>query len=151
VLVAAAASARTLRYAVAHVLAARGLCKRFGARLVVDHVDLEVRRGDVYGFLGPNGAGKTTTLRMLLGLIRPTAGAIELFGQPFSPRRRDLLAKVGAIVEAPSFYRDMTGRQNLRMLASLTGPCPPARIDEVLELVELRDAPTSGPASTRTA
>ncbi len=121
------------------MLAARGLCKRFGARLVVDDIALDVRRGDVYGFLGPNGAGKTTTLRMLLGLIRPSAGEIELFGERFTPRRRDLLARVGAIVEAPSFYRDLTGRQNLRMLASLTGPCTPARIDEVLELVELRD------------
>jgi ABC-2 type transport system ATP-binding protein len=118
---------------------ASGLTKQFGARTVVDRLELAVERGDVYGFLGPNGAGKTTTLRMLLGLIRPTAGEVELFGERFTPRRRDLLARVGAIVEAPAFYLDLTGRHNLRMLASLTGPCKPARIDEVLERVGLRD------------
>jgi ABC-type multidrug transport system ATPase subunit len=118
---------------------ATGLTKQFGARTVVSGLELAVERGDIYGFLGPNGAGKTTTLRMLLGLIRPTAGEVELFGERFTPRRRDLLARVGAIVEAPAFYLDLTGRHNLRMLASLTGPCKPARIDEVLERVGLRD------------
>jgi ABC-2 type transport system ATP-binding protein len=121
------------------LMRATGLTKRFGARVAVDGLSLEVERGDVYGFLGPNGAGKTTTLRMLLGLIRPTAGEVHLFGERLTPRRRGLLGRVGAIVESPAFYADLTGRHNLTMLASLTGPCPPARVDEVLDRVGLRD------------
>jgi ABC-2 type transport system ATP-binding protein len=118
---------------------ATGLTKRFGSRVVVDRLELAVDKGDIYGFLGPNGAGKTTTLRMLLGLIRPTAGAIELFGEPVGFGRRDVYARVGAIVEAPAFYPDLTGRHNLTMLASLTGACARTRIDEVLERVGLLD------------
>jgi ABC-2 type transport system ATP-binding protein len=118
---------------------ASGLTKHYGARVVVDKLDLEVERGDIYGFLGPNGAGKTTTLRMLLGLVRPTAGEVHLFGERLAAGSRRVLSRVGAIVEAPAFYIDLTGRHNLRMLASLTGPCAPSRIDEVLERVDLRD------------
>jgi ABC-2 type transport system ATP-binding protein len=118
---------------------ATGLTKRFGRRVAVDRLDLAVERGDIYGFLGPNGAGKTTTLRMLLGLIRPSAGSIELFGEPLTFVRKDLFARVGAIVESPAFYPDLTGRANLTMLASLTGACPRTRIDAVLDRVGLRD------------
>jgi ABC-type multidrug transport system ATPase subunit len=121
------------------MMRATGLTKRFGDRVVVDGLELAVERGDIYGFLGPNGAGKTTTLRMLLGLIRPTSGEVHLFEQRFTPRRRDLLGRVGAIVEAPAFYVDLTGRHNLTMLASLTGSCTRARIDEVLDRVGLLD------------
>ena len=118
------------------VLAARGLRKRYGRRVAVDGVSLTVERGEVYGFLGPNGAGKSTTLRMLVGLVRPTAGEVHLFGRPFE---RVALARVGALIEAPSFYPYLSGRANLRMLADLTGPCPRQRIDEVLERVGLAD------------
>ncbi len=118
------------------VLTTTGLTKRYGARLAVDGVSLSVERGDIYGFLGPNGAGKTTTMRMLVRLIRPTAGAISILGEPLSRRA---LRRIGAIIEAPSFYPYLTGRDNLRMLADLTGPCPPSRIDQVLERVDLRD------------
>jgi len=118
------------------VLAARGLTKRYGRRLVVDGLSLTVERGEVYGFLGPNGAGKSTALRMLVGLVRPTAGEVELFGRPLA---RAALARVGALIEAPSFYPYLSGRDNLRMLASLTGPCPPARIDAALDRVGLLD------------
>ena len=119
------------------VLATHELQKRYRGRTVVDGVSIAVERGDVYGFLGPNGAGKSTTLRMVLGLVRPTAGRIELFGRPPSDRR--VLARVGAIVESPSLYTYLSGRDNLRMLASLSGPTSAARIDEVLERVDLRD------------
>ncbi|MBK9036533.1 MAG: ABC transporter ATP-binding protein [Myxococcales bacterium] len=119
------------------VLATRDLCKRYRGRTVVDHVTLTVERGDVYGFLGPNGAGKSTTLRMLMGLVRPSAGQVELFGRPPSDRR--VLARVGAIVESPSLYGYLTGRENLRMLADLSGGVAAARMDEVLERVDLRD------------
>ena len=119
------------------VLATHDLGKRYGTRTVVDGLSITVERGDIYGFLGPNGAGKSTTLRMLLGLVRPSHGTVELFGQPVRDRR--VLARVGAIVEAPALYGYLSGRDNLRMLASLSGPCPPARLDEVLERVDLRD------------
>ncbi|MCB9560507.1 MAG: ABC transporter ATP-binding protein [Kofleriaceae bacterium] len=121
------------------VLTTRGLTKRYGRRLAVDDLTLSVARGDVYGFLGPNGAGKTTTMRMLVGLVHPSAGEVRVLGEPVSPRRRGPLRRVGAIIESPSFYGYLSGRDNLRMLASLTGPCPPSRIDAVLDRVELRD------------
>ena len=119
------------------VLATHHLCKRYRGRTVVDGVSLTVERGDVYGFLGPNGAGKSTTLRMVLDLVRPTSGTVELFSRP--PRDRAVLARIGAIVEAPALYGYLTGRQNLRMLAELSGGAPAARIDEVLTRVDLRD------------
>jgi ABC-2 type transport system ATP-binding protein len=116
---------------------ARGLVKRYGEILAVDNVDLTVQVGDVYGFLGPNGAGKTTTLRMALGLITPTAGAIELFGR--DPIRDGVraLEGVAGFVEAPRFYPYLSGRKNLELLAALDSNGAAARIDDVLEIVEL--------------
>jgi ABC-2 type transport system ATP-binding protein len=119
------------------VLATRDLSKRYRGRTVVDDVSITVERGDVYGFLGPNGAGKSTTLRMLLGLVRPTGGTVLLFGRP--PGDRRMLAKVGAIVESPALYGYLSGRDNLRMLADFSGGAPAARLDEVLDRVDLRD------------
>ncbi len=119
------------------VLATHDLCKRYRQRTVVDRVSITVERGDVYGFLGPNGAGKSTTLRMLLGLVRPTAGRIELLGRPAGDRRA--LARIGAIVEGPALYGYLSGRDNLRMLSDLSGGAPAARLDEVLDRVDLRD------------
>ena len=116
---------------------ARGLVKRYGEILAVDHIDLNVRRGDVYGFLGPNGAGKTTTLRMALGLITPTAGKVELFGRDPMRRGARALEGVAGFVEAPRFYPYLTGRKNLELLAALDGGGARTRIDEVLEIVEL--------------
>jgi ABC-2 type transport system ATP-binding protein len=115
----------------------RGLVKRYGEILAVDNVDLTVRVGDVYGFLGPNGAGKTTTLRMALGLITPTSGAVELFGR--DPMREGVraLQGVAGFVEAPRFYPYLSGRKNLELLAALDANDAAARIDEVLEIVEL--------------
>jgi ABC-2 type transport system ATP-binding protein len=116
----------------------RGLVKRYGEVLAVDRVDLTVERGDVFGYLGPNGAGKTTSLRMMLGLIRPSAGTVRLFG------RNPLLGVaalegVSGFVEAPAFYPYLSGRDNLRLCAALDGGDAARRIDEVLEIVELRD------------
>lgn len=115
------------------------LTKRFGARTAVDHLSLRVERGDIYGFLGPNGAGKSTTLRMLLGLVRPTSGAIK-FPLPSSGweylRAR---SRVGAIIEAPAFYENFSARRNLELLSSLSGRVPKKRVEQVLELVGLRD------------
>ncbi len=117
------------------VVTTHGLTKRYPNGIIaVDGLDLVVRRGEVYGFLGPNGAGKTTTLRMLLGLIRPTAGSANVAGgSPGTPRS---LTKVGAIVEAPAFYPYMTGYDNLRLLAIYCG-VPVKRVDSALDAVEL--------------
>jgi len=115
------------------------LLKRYGDLVAVDRVDLRVERGDVYGFLGPNGAGKTTTLRMMLGLIRPTGGKVELFGRdPLADGAR-ALDGVAGFVEGPRFYPYLSGRRNLKLLADLDGHGAAARIDEVLDIVDLRD------------
>jgi ABC-2 type transport system ATP-binding protein len=116
-----------------------GLVKRYGDIVAVDHVDLTVEPGDVYGYLGPNGAGKTTSLRMLLGLIRPTAGSAKLFGRDPLAEGAKALDGVAGFVEGPRFYSYLSGRRNLELLADYDEPRSRARVDEVLELVELRD------------
>jgi len=120
-------------------LATRGLVKRYGTRPALAGLDLSVPSGVVYGFLGPNGAGKTTTMRLLTGLIHPDAGSIEVLGRPFGRSDRHRLFEVGALIEAPSFYPYLSGRENLRALAATGAPTPRARIEELLELVGLRD------------
>lgn len=116
---------------------ARGLVKRYKEVLAVDHIDLNVRAGDVYGFLGPNGAGKTTTLRMALGLIVPTEGKVELFGRDPMRDGARALEGVAGFVEGPRFYPYLSARKNLELLAALDGDGAKGRIDEVLEIVEL--------------
>jgi ABC-2 type transport system ATP-binding protein len=123
-------------------LATRGLRKSYGSRLALDGLDLSVPAGVVYGFLGPNGAGKTTTMRVLTGLIHADGGAVELLGRPFTRRDRHRLFDVGALVESPAFYPYLSGRENLRALAASGAPTPAGRIDEVLEIVGLRDRAT---------
>jgi ABC-2 type transport system ATP-binding protein len=114
-----------------------GLTKRFGDRTAVDEVSLTVPHGTAYGFLGHNGAGKTTLIRMLLGLTRASAGSASLLGLPVPARRAQALARVGAIVEEPSFYPHLTGRENLKIAAAIRGPETRARIDQVLHRVGL--------------
>jgi ABC-2 type transport system ATP-binding protein len=117
----------------------RGLVKRYGELVAVDHVDLTVERGDVFGYLGPNGAGKTTSLRILLGLIRATEGSARVFGRDPLVHGAKALQDVAGFVEAPRFYPYLTGRRNLELLADYDEPVSRSRIDEVLEVVELRD------------
>ena len=100
---------------------ARGLVKRYGHITAVDHVDLTVGAGDVYGYLGPNGAGKTTSLRMLLGLIRPDAGSATLFGRDPLVEGARALDGVAGFVEEPRFYPYLSGRRNLELVAALDG------------------------------
>ena len=118
--------------------------------LAVDHIDLNVRAGDVYGFLGPNGAGKTTTLRMALGLITPTEGTVELFGRDPMREGARALEGVAGFVEAPRFYPYLSARKNLELLAALDGDGAPGASSEVLEIVELGPAPGTGSAATPT-
>jgi ABC-2 type transport system ATP-binding protein len=120
-------------------LATRGLQKKYGSTVALAGLDLSVPSGIVYGFLGPNGAGKTTTMRLLTGLIHPDAGTIELLGSPFGRGDRHRLYEVGALIEAPSFYPYLSGRDNLRTLGASGAPSTPKRIDELLELVGLTD------------
>jgi ABC-2 type transport system ATP-binding protein len=114
----------------------RGLVKQYGELTAVAGVDLTVRAGDVYGYLGPNGAGKTTSLRMMLGLIRPTAGTVRLFGRDPEETVR-ALEGVAGFVEAPTFYPYLNARRNLEMLAAYDGDGARSRIDQALETVEL--------------
>jgi ABC-2 type transport system ATP-binding protein len=119
------------------IIAIYGLSKRFGKRWAVKDLNLEVYRGDVFGFLGPNGAGKSTTIRMLLGLVRPTSGKIEIFGYPLSKLRKKALEKVGGIVEQSDFYLHLSAKRNLEILGILSGGIGKERVAEVLQLVGL--------------
>ncbi len=115
------------------------LTKRFGGRTAVDRLTIRVDRGDIYGFLGPNGAGKSTTLRMLLGLVRPTSGSIKFPVQNSSWEYLRARSRVGAIIETPAFYENFSARRNLQLLASLSGGVSKKRVEEVLEIVGLRE------------
>jgi ABC-2 type transport system ATP-binding protein len=119
------------------VLRTRGLVKRFGALTAVDHLDLEVGRGEVVGLLGPNGAGKSTTIGMILGLVRPTDGTAEVMGRDVWRDTGNALAAAGAIVETPAFYPYLSGRDNLIALALIRGRGSRARVDPLLERVGL--------------
>lgn len=119
------------------ILETKELTKRFPARIAVNSLNLQVERGDVFGFLGQNGAGKSTTIRMLLGLVKPSSGQITLRGLDLLHNRETALRRVGAIVEAPAFYDYLTGWENLRILSSLSGGVLHSRIREVLRLVHL--------------
>jgi len=120
------------------VLRTRNLSKHYGKRLAVDNLNLEVKRGEIFGFLGPNGAGKTTTIRMALGLIAPSAGNVEILGHDIATHQAHILPRVGALVETPALYLYMSGRNNLRAVGSVLGGVPDERVDAVLELVGLR-------------
>jgi ABC-2 type transport system ATP-binding protein len=122
---------------------ARGLLKRYGDITAVDHVDLTVATGDVYGLLGANGAGKTTFMRMLFGLIRPDAGSVELFGRARVADDVNALQNVAGFVETPRFYPYLSGRANLEILATLDRGDSGDRIADVLEQVDLTDRAAS--------
>jgi ABC-2 type transport system ATP-binding protein len=121
------------------VLELDGLSRAYGGRLVVDHVDLVLRRGEILGFLGPNGAGKTTTIRMALNLVRPTAGTVRVLGHDVWRRGRRVLPRVGALVEAPALYPHLSGWDNLRAFAATVGGAPRRALRDLLELVGLGD------------
>jgi ABC-2 type transport system ATP-binding protein len=122
-----------------HAVETTGLTKRFGQRAAIDQVDLQVPRGSAFGFLGPNGAGKTTMIRMLLGLTRASAGSMSVLGHPVPSERSEALARVGAIVEEPRFHPQLTGRENLRIVAAVRGPQTHERIVPALRRVGLSE------------
>ena len=125
---------------------AEGLSKHFGSFAAVHDVSLEVGPGEIFGFLGPNGAGKTTSIRMMLGLIAPSAGRALLFGKDIAREFKAAIRNVGAFVEGPAFYPFLSGRRNLRLFGKLSGGVSEARISEVLEWTGL-----SSPADSKVA
>ncbi|MDR0269043.1 ABC transporter ATP-binding protein [Paenibacillus sp.] len=118
------------------VIQTKDLNKKYGGHYAVRNLNLEIAKGEIYGFLGPNGAGKTTTIRMLLGLIRPTMGSIHIFGKDIRKEKLNILRKVGSLVEYPSNYGHLTAVQNLEAIRRILD-VPKSRIDEVLSIVSL--------------
>jgi ABC-type multidrug transport system ATPase subunit len=121
------------------IITTSGLCKQYGKVLRVKDLDLSIPEGAVYGFLGPNGAGKSTTMKMILGLVRPSAGTIAVFSNRLSNSNRlSILKKVGSLIESPSYYGHLTGKENLRIVSTLKG-VPEKDIDRVLHVVRLEN------------
>lgn len=120
------------------ILQTKELTKHYSGETVVDHVNLSIKKGEIYGFLGNNGAGKTTTIRMLLGLIRPTSGEIHVFGKKSNKHRKEILRKIGCIIETPGFYKNLTAVENLEISAKILGIHKKTAIDEALECVGLK-------------
>lgn len=119
------------------VIETKALCKQYGPHTAVDHVELHVSQGCVYGFIGPNGAGKSTTMKMLLGLIHPTAGRVRLLGQELTEKSRlPLLRQTGSLIESPAGYLHLTAQENLEIVADLKG-VPHKDIGRVLDIVHL--------------
>lgn len=119
------------------VLSTHNLTKDFGHLRAVDNLNLSVCRGDVFGFLGPNGAGKTTTIRLIFGLLYPTAGYVQVLDHRVPDQRQEALRHLGGFVDDPTFYANMTARRNLRLFGSMRGGVSEERITEVLEIVGL--------------
>ncbi|GIO22999.1 MULTISPECIES: ABC transporter ATP-binding protein [Bacillaceae] len=118
------------------IIVTDNLTKKFKKNISVDGINMSIERGQIYGFLGPNGAGKTTTIRMLLGLIKPTKGNIKIFNQNLNKNRIQILQRIGSLVESPTYYGNLTGRENLEAVRRLRN-IPEKRVHEVLEIVRL--------------
>lgn len=119
------------------IIQTKGLTKVYGGMMRVRDVDLQVREGEIYGFLGPNGAGKSTTMRMILGLVKPSDGQVEVLGLPFTERNRiEILRSVGSLIESPAYYGHLTGRENMRVLQRLLD-LPEQNIREAVRIVRM--------------
>ena len=130
-------SKRKVCFTMKEIVKTNGLTKRYKDVLSVSNLDMRVTEGRIYGFLGPNGAGKTTTLKMLLNLVRPTAGEIDIMGKRLnSNTRMDILKNIGSLIESPSYYGHLTGVENLCILQTLLD-VPKQNIDKVLQIVRL--------------
>ncbi|MBY0596535.1 ABC transporter ATP-binding protein [Bacillus bingmayongensis] len=120
------------------IIKTTNLTKIYGKQKSVDNLNINVNQGEIYGFIGRNGAGKTTTIRMLLGLIKPTSGKIEIFGEDFFKNQKEILRRIGSIVEVPGFYENLTARENLLINAKIIGVHKKNAIEEALEIVGLQ-------------
>lgn len=123
-----------------NIIETNQLIKSYKNTKVVNQIDLSVEQGDIYGFLGPNGAGKTTTIRMLLGLIKPTSGDIQIFGKQLQNNKMEILRGIGSLVEYPSYYGNLTGLENLEAIRRLLQVKDKKRNLEILKVVGLTDA-----------
>ncbi|KEK21608.1 ABC transporter ATP-binding protein [Bacillus gaemokensis] len=119
------------------IIKTTNLTKIYGNQKSVDNLNINVNRGEIYGFIGRNGAGKTTTIRMLLGLIKPTSGKIEIFGEDLFQNHKEILRRIGSIVEVPGFYENLTAKENLLINAKIIGVHKKNEIEEALEIVGL--------------
>lgn len=115
------------------------LAKSFGSQSVLQDISMMLKEGDIYGFLGTNGAGKSTTMKLLLGLLKPDYGQIEIFGQPLANNRAQLLKNIGSLIEEPSFYPNLSGFENLNLIRNLL-KLPAKNVAEVLRIVDLMPA-----------
>ena len=121
------------------IVATDNLSKEYDGVYRVQELDIRIKEGDIYGFLGPNGAGKSTTMKMLLGLVKPTSGTIEMMGKPFNDKtRRDILASVGSLIESPSYYGHLTGRENMEIIRRLLD-LPQKNIEEAVHIVRMEN------------
>ena len=120
-----------------YVIETRGLTKKYGEQNSVSNLSIHVRKGRIYGLLGRNGAGKTTTMRMLLGLTPPTSGDVKIFGKPLRGNEKNILPRIGSLIESPGFYPNLTGTENLQIFADLRGLKSPKYIKGALEVVNL--------------
>ncbi len=121
-----------------YMITTKHLTKKYKNFVSVNHVSLHIRKGSIYGFLGPNGAGKSTTMKMLLGLTAPTKGSFSIDGKHFPEDRMDILKEIGSFIEAPSFYANLTGRENLDVIRRILG-LPKESVEDALELVGLTE------------
>ena len=121
------------------IVATDNLSKEYDGVYRVQELDIRIKEGDIYGFLGPNGAGKSTTMKMLLGLVKPTSGTIEIMGKPFNEKnRRDILASIGSLIESPSYYGHLTGRENMEIIRRLLD-LPKKNIEEAVHIVRMEN------------
>lgn len=121
------------------IVATDNLSKEYDGVYRVQELDIRIKEGDIYGFLGPNGAGKSTTMKMLLGLVKPTSGTIEIMGKPLNEKnRRDILASVGSLIESPSYYGHLTGRENMEIIRRLLD-LPKKNIEEAVHIVRMEN------------
>ena len=123
-----------------YILQTTGLSKKIGSKTLVADVSLHIPKGEIYGFLGPNGAGKTTVMKMIMNLWKPTSGTIELFGEILTPKSYKFLQRIGSIVEFPTFYDHMTGRENLQLHCEYMGYYNVNSVENALEMLDLTHA-----------
>lgn len=121
------------------ILRTNHLTKKFGDQTVLKDISMQIEAGDIYGFLGVNGAGKSTTMKIILGLIAQDAGSVTVFGQDAATKRKAILRDVGALIEEPSFYPNLTGKENLQLIQKLLG-LPQENVTKVLKIVNLQAA-----------
>lgn len=122
------------------ILQTKGLSKKINGKSVVSDVDIHISKGEIYGFLGPNGAGKTTVMKMITNLWKPTSGTIEIFGKILTPKSYEVLKRMGSIIEFPTFYEHMTGRENLQLHCEYMGYYNMDSIENSLKMLDLNTA-----------